>query len=67
MHCVKNRCTPKEKWKTEFICCAIKIRTLCAVNVDINPVSDRNSSLSARKPYSFYIELMPHVKKSVKF
>ena len=38
----------------EFIRCAIKIRTHCAVNVDRNPVSDRNSSLSARKPNSFY-------------
>ena len=40
--------------KTEFIWCAIKIRTHCAVNVDRNPVSDRNSSQSARKPNSFY-------------
>ena len=63
MHCVKNRYSKGNKWKTEFICCAIKIWTLCAVNVDINPVSDRNSSLSARKPYSFYIELMPSENK----
>ena len=35
MHCMKNK---KLQRKTEFICVA-KIRTLCAVNVDINPVS----------------------------
>ena len=32
----------------------ISSQTLCAVNVDRNPVSDRNSGLSARKPNSFY-------------
>ena len=32
----------------------MKIRTLCAVNVDRNPVSDRNSSQGARKPNRFY-------------
>ena len=41
---MKNK---KLQRKTELICVA-KIRTLCAVNVDINPVS-RNSSRSARK------------------
>ena len=52
MHCVDKQILQR---KTEFIWCAIKIRTLCAVNVDRNPVSDRNSSQSARKPnFSFY-------------
>ena len=42
MHCVNKQILQR---KTELIWCAIKIRTICAVNVDrINPVSDRNSS-----------------------
>ena len=44
MHCV-NKQMPVLQRKTELIWCAIKIRTLCAVNVDRNPVSNRNSGL----------------------
>ena len=49
----RHRWTSPDLSKTSGVC-AIKIRTLCAVNVDRNPVSDRNSSQSARKPKSFY-------------
>ena len=54
--------------KTEFIWCAIKIRTLCAVNVDRNPVSDRNSSQSARKPNSrVYTVFLRSVQRRERF